>query len=108
MKTPHLNKVLSKMFLAVKAKEKPLDFVKTPEWYTKYTWTIKEQTKFGSWLANYLFNHPQAQREMYTSVSKSKKLCSERAAMFILSYGWKIDDKVEKNGKNNLKNCQRC
>lgn len=77
------------MFSTVKLKYKP-ETVKQPEWFMKATWTQAEQVKFGAWLAKYLYEHTEAQKELFTFARKSKKLQSERAAMFVMSYGWRL------------------
>ena len=51
------------------------------EWYTKRTWTEKEQDSFKKWLVKEF-------KKMYPYLKRKAEF---EAGMFILAYGWKTE-----------------
>lgn len=60
-------------------------------WYMKYNWDIKTETKFSKWMADYIHKMPGAQEELYGKSRMSKKACTQATQLFIMSYGWKTN-----------------
>jgi len=62
------------------------------DWYSKFTWTEKQQNAFTDYLTLYLYDNSAARKEIMKYPRKNKKHCKEVAEMFIFSYGWKLED----------------
>lgn len=87
-----LNKIMRKMCTYVKVKWKDIN-PKEIGWFNKYSWTIKQQDKFRTWMINYLLTDKDAQK-ILSKQTKSKKLISDSVDWFIFDYGWKITRKM--------------
>jgi hypothetical protein len=86
----HLAIILKEMFRIVGADFKEIAF-KDDQWYWEYTWSQLEEDAFKQWLADYIYNVPDARKELTTIEVKSKKNCHKFAEQFCFNYGWKID-----------------
>ena len=87
----YLQVVLSEMCSRVGAKIKDIN-PKEEGWYEGYDWTKEEQEDFSVWMTNFLYFNSQARKELLTINIKNKKLIRKAVDMFILSYGWKVNN----------------
>ena len=83
----HIDIVLDKMFSVVGKKRRPKD-TEGDRWYMRNTWDEETETEFREWLADYLYKHAQARREIMRFPIKRKKSCEDTARWFCFQYGW--------------------
>jgi hypothetical protein len=76
-----VTKALTKMFEIVGRTYTP-EAVGHPDWFYENSWTGEQEAEFREWLAR-LYS-----RTFYVPVKKARL----RAGMFLLYYGWKIED----------------
>lgn len=74
---------LKEMFKRVGEKYPNEELTKQKDWYSKRTWTEKEQESFKKWL--------EKKMAKQWSYLRKKKIEYE-AAMFILCWGWRCED----------------
>ena len=87
---PYVAFVLKEMCRRVKA---PLSIInKDSQWFTKYTWSSKEEDSFKVWMLDYLINNKDARIEFLAHPIKNKKALTRVINWFILNYGWSIKD----------------
>lgn len=94
--------ILKKMCDLVGADYYEIDFTED-RWYTKYSWTHKQEGEFKKWLADYLFNNVEARLELMVSGLRVKRHCDKAAIYFSFNYGWSLrkDEKDEHLVKGN-------
>lgn len=86
---PTLRRVLKKMCSIAKVDPETVDF-KKDGWYSKHTWTEKQQDKFKDWFVDLLVNNPSACCKLYGHRAWNKKWARSAWSWFNLDYGWKI------------------
>ena len=59
-------------------------------WYSKYSWTLKQEIKFEDWMVDYIYNNKEAKDELLDIHGKNKNLIRRAVRFFLLNYGWKI------------------
>lgn len=93
IKGPHLKAVLMEMCSRVEADPSMID-TSEDEWYWKYTWTSEEQESFATWLGDYLVGTKGAAQELsqFPRLMKNKQSRRKFVDMFLLNYGWKIQE----------------
>lgn len=73
---------LKKMFKMVGRTYPDPEFTKDVNWYTKETWTEKEEKRFKKWLYNLIRRrHPEF----------TKKRIEWECGLFNLCYGWSVE-----------------
>ena len=82
-----INKCFVEMFKRVGEKFPAKWAYEDKEWYTKRTWTEKEQESFKKWLM----------KEFKKAYPYLRRRAEFEAGMFILAYGWKTEWE-KKNG----------
>ena len=78
-----INNCLKKLFQAVKLTYPCPEFTDQPNWYTRCTWTTRQEARFRTWMTKYLRQH------MRTRTAHS---CEMEVAWFLLNYGWTTKD----------------
>ena len=78
-----INKCFKEMFKRVGEKWPNEKLTSQKEWYTKRTWTEKEQDSFKNWLV----------KEFSKAYPYHKKKAEFEAGVFILCYGWRCEEK---------------
>ena len=87
---PHLAFVLKEMCRRVKA---PISVInQDSQWFTKFTWSSKEEDSFKDWMLDYLIENKDARTEFLDYPIKNKKVLNRAINWFILSYGWGVKD----------------
>lgn len=91
----HLQEVLVEMCSRVDADPSTID-VKEEDWYLKYTWTAQEQESFADWLGDYVLTNKGAAKELvqFPNLIKNKQQRKKFVDMFLLNYGWKVQEEV--------------
>jgi hypothetical protein len=85
----HLENIFAVQCRLVGADYNSVDRTKE-DWYLEYQWDEETEDKFKAWFVEYIHKIKQAQRELYNRSHMNKKDCESAAAMFLLSYGWKM------------------
>ncbi len=88
---PALTKVLREMCKRVGVDMGKVNF-KEESWYTKHTWSQKEQDDFQHWLADQVQKDKDLRNELtpFPALMKSRVTALKFASHFILNYGWKV------------------
>ncbi len=86
---PSMQEVLTAMIESIGLTVNDIDF-SDKEWFTKHTWTEKEQKSFVEWLIVYL-KDPKHLKEIarWPRITKSLKQREKLAWEIILNYGWR-------------------
>lgn len=83
-KSKLVDSILKEMFKRVGLKYPNPRFTKDKDWYTKRTWTEKEQESFKEFVKKKV-------RKAFPYFNENK--VDFEAGMFILCYGWKTEEK---------------
>ncbi len=83
----HTNIILNTMCMVVGCNYKLLN-MNEDNWYFTHMWTVETEKEFRSWLIDYLYRIPGAQRELYDRSHMNKSDCRRAADIFLLTYGW--------------------
>jgi hypothetical protein len=59
------------------------------KWFSKHTWTEKQQEEFVEWLVNFLYNNYKARKQFLSIPKKNKKYIQKAVGEWIFQYGWK-------------------
>ena len=90
-----LDIIMQEMCSRVGVDWKKIDATKD-DWYSKYTWTEKEQESYAKWLVDYLGSNKDARIELMAFPSlKDKKSLRKVVDMYLLNYGWKCKYNTE-------------
>ena len=81
-KDQFLEKILQCLFAAV-GRRHTRQATATPDWFRTSSWTPKQERDFRHWLA----------RECQQRYAISKRRAELEAGMFLLCYGWRIEEK---------------
>jgi hypothetical protein len=73
---------MRKLFAVQKMKYPCPEFTKDTEWYSKKTWTSKQQNKYCNWLRQLI------KKRHRLSVHRT----NTEVGMFNLQYGWRVND----------------
>jgi len=92
----HFNKVMNKMCSYVGVKFKDIN-PKKENWFLEYSWTDEQEADFVKWFVDYLYSSSEARREIMTYPIKDKKMIIRMVLMFILNYGWRLEDGKKKD-----------
>ena len=80
--------ILKEMCNRVGADSESIDF-SSPDWYTKYEWTMQECKQFEDWMADFVYKNAKARREITNYSYKNKKRAEKVAREFTFMYGWR-------------------
>jgi len=94
---PNLQYILTEMCNRVGAEPEAVDFGQH-EWFYAHSWTMKEDEAFIEWVADYLYTHAKARREIMSFPRKSKAYCKKTAQALSLFCSWRITKEQEDNG----------
>lgn len=83
----HLDAILQRLCKVVGADFASVDF-KQPTWFRAHSWSTATEEQFTRWLADYLYNNKDAQRELYVRSYMRKRDCQNAAKWFVFNYGW--------------------
>jgi hypothetical protein len=60
------------------------------KWYSKYSWTQKQEDEFQKWFVDYLYNNYKARKHFLTMPTRrNKKYITKAVRMWLFQYGWK-------------------
>lgn len=76
---------LKEMFLRVGLVYPDLVFTSDPEWFRKKQWTLEAENSFRKWMIKFLCSNLRRK-------GWQKKQVEFEVAMFILNYGWKVNN----------------
>ena len=90
----HLQTIINKMceYVGIESVD-----TKKDGWFLEYSWTTEQQDEFRDWYVEFI-KDMKIQRELYEFARKSKKSRIDKANMFIMNYGWRVEriiDEVE-------------
>jgi len=89
--------ILTEMCERVGANYDEIDF-KEDGWYHKYKWTNEEEEDFKKWMINYLYHHPERQRDILTGYAyyhRPKYNIKDYLRGFFFNYTWANKSKEE-------------
>jgi hypothetical protein len=84
------DEVLSKLFEAVGKKFHSIGRSCRGQWFSRSTWTLKQEKNFEEWLTTYTAKH----------LHIPKNLAKKKAQMFCFCYGWKYEPKYHREAKS--------
>ena len=90
----HIEVILRKMCEIINVDFDSIDSSKRG-WKDKYSWTVKQNKEFVSWLTKYMLA-PDARKQLMTGLDREnvKQIKRKKFAVnFVALYGWKIEEK---------------
>jgi len=91
-----LDEALRQMFATVGRSYSP-EATSKPNWYLNSTWTQDQENSFRDWLT----------RELMKKFHTRKKRAQFQASMFLLYYGWNIEEEPKQTAKQLRKELRR-
>ena len=88
---PSMELIMRKMITEIGLTVHDIDF-DDPAWFSKHTWTEKQQNDFLEWLIEFLSDYSHLKEvAQFPFISKSLKMRKKIANWFIFQYGWRCD-----------------
>lgn len=89
--SPHLEAIFKEMFKRVGV-EYSYDYMMQDDWYTKETWSVKEENDFCLWMFDYIYDNPEVCNELLDIGYINPKHLRSMIDMFVLDFGWSSSD----------------
>lgn len=86
-----LEYVLKKMCEYVNVNFEEFNF-EEPEWYLKHSWTFSQQEDFTNWLREEILHNKEVRQLLGFSIKPNKKVADMHTRMFVMNYGWKLNE----------------